>query len=255
MQLQATVAWTATLALVWAAVSLAQNNNRTHTGRIEAHDVTVREGTPTAYLPITVTLNEADTTITGLYATVNIGTDLQTIPIVPDNATAFRGSIWNDHPNVIQQIFPMGADTAGYMQIHGGPPFDTLPRHGLAHLVTVDTSRTPPGEYQIDPGHRGFTSATMTSDGLSYWPVVLTTISATLRVVPDPEIPAGAAAAIFPGNSQKLQATNEALCAQNPGFRTEYRQPVRRVFGGIRHRLRDRRAARHARRGFFGTGC
>jgi hypothetical protein len=135
---------------------------------LEPSSVTILEGTPKVDIPIHLDAEDEGAVVSGLYATVELqppGIDAAFV----DSGEEFTGSIFTkEKGKVIQRLDPHSPQRRGLLLIEWVEPFGQIEANGLVAILTVDTSRLKAGEYNVDPGASGLTSATYTTDGLMW---------------------------------------------------------------------------------------
>lgn len=156
---------------------------------VSAVNVTIKEGTSAVNVPITISAENKDQTVEGIVLTVaveNPRTNMSEGPIAADR-NAFVGSLWREHPNLVDDIRQVEAGTR-VLLIPFSPPFGSITADGLVCNLTVDTSQLKAGQtYRINTNSKGGSSAVAIvnpdPNSLHYAPVVIRHHGGTINVV------------------------------------------------------------------------
>jgi hypothetical protein len=165
-------------------VAAQEPQSAENTATLTVQSVVVEEGTKTARIPITIASEHPGQRINGLAMSVQAGTEFDPAPIV-DHKSAFTESVWNAHPRVIELVQPFGPNAVQYIAITWQEPWDAIEAAGVVCIVTVDVSGLKSNaEYPVVADFQGRTSATVTADGLMFYPLRLTCVEGKIKVVP-----------------------------------------------------------------------
>lgn len=158
-----------------------------NTARLVVQNATIELGTPTARIPITIESDFPGQLISGIYMTVAVDPPGDFEVAITGLEFALDESLWNEHPNPIQQIFPLGHNVVAFNQLTFFIPEDRLaiPCDGTVAILTIDTSKCEvPKEVRIVTDYMGYTSATVLKENWTYWPIRLEHKPAMLKIVP-----------------------------------------------------------------------